>query len=111
MVMYAISTQPLIQALKQQMMMENRYVLSIIALLSDLWKMLKIVSKAKVPDYGYCSKPAKTILIIKNEGLWKYAQKLFNNTGTTNQGECHLGTVIGQNHVGNISSKTRLRIG
>jgi len=48
-------------------------------------------------DFGYCSKPAKTILSIKDSRLMQSAQKLFKDDGIkiTDQGERLLGSVIG----------------
>jgi len=45
-------------------------------------------SKTKGPDFGYCSKCEKNILILKKQ---RAAKEIFNNT---DQGEHHLGTVI-----------------
>jgi len=39
------------------------------------WEYLK----AKEPDFGYYRKPAKTILIIKDNSLMQSAQKCFKN--------------------------------
>jgi len=52
--------------------------------------------KAKGRDFGYCPKPAKTILIIKDSSLMQSAQKLFTDQGIKiiDHGKCHLGSVI-----------------
>ena len=55
---------------------------------SEWWDYLK----AKRPDVGYCPKPTKTILTMKNKTLRKAATKMFNNTGIkiADQGEATL---------------------
>ena len=57
------------------------------------WEYLK----AKGPDFGYYPKPAKTILIIKDNSLMQSAQKFFRNQGIkiTDHGEYCLGSVMG----------------
>jgi len=69
--------------------------------------------QAKGPDFGYCPKPAKTILIIKDSSVMQSAQKLFKDDGIkiTDQGECFLGSVIGTETFREQKLKTRLRIG
>ena len=58
------------------------------------WEYLQ----ANGPDFGYCPKPAKTILLIKDSSQMQAAQKIFKGEGikiTTDQGERLLGSVIG----------------
>jgi len=73
------------------------------------WEYLQ----ANGPDFGYCPKPAKTILLIKDSSLMQSAQKIFKDDGIkiTDQDEHLLGSVIGWNHSGNNTLKTRLRVG
>jgi len=70
-----------------------------IALQLDHWQLCeKIVGiyTGKGPDFGYCPKPTKTILIIKDSSLMQSAQKLLKDkVKITDQGEHHLGSVIG----------------
>jgi len=102
MAMYALSTGPLIQALinatandevKQVWYADNSSAVGSLAGVKKWWEYLQ----AKGPDFGYCPKPAKTILLIKDSGLMQSTQKLFTNQGIkiTHQGECLLGSVIG----------------
>jgi len=58
------------------------------------WEYLQ----ANGPEFGYCPKPAKTILLIKDSSLMRAAQKIFKNDGIkiTDQGERLLGSVIGK---------------
>jgi len=52
--------------------------------------------QANRPDFGYCPKPAKTILLIKDSSLMQAAQKIFKDgIKTTYHGEHLLGSVIG----------------
>jgi len=52
--------------------------------------------QANGPDFGYCPKPAKTILLIKDSSLMQAAQKIFKDDGIkiSDQGERLLGSVI-----------------
>ena len=54
------------------------------------------ILQAKAPDFGYCPKPAKTILLSKDSSLMESTQ-LFKDDRIkiTDQGERHLGSVIG----------------
>jgi len=53
--------------------------------------------QANGPDFRYCPKPAKTILLIKDSSLMQSAQKILKNDGIkiTDQGERLLGSLIG----------------
>jgi len=57
------------------------------------WEYLQ----ANGPDFGYCPKPAKTILLIKDSSLMQATQKILKDDGIkiTDQGERLLGSVIG----------------
>ena len=52
------------------------------------WEYLQV----KGPDFGYCPKPVKTILLIKQNSLMHPTQKLFKDDRIkiTDQGERHL---------------------
>jgi len=102
MAMYALSTQPLIQPLsketandevKQVWYAEDSSAVGSLAGLKKWWEYLQ----ANGPDFGYCPKPAKTILLIKDSSQMQAAQKIFKGDGIkiTDQGECLLGSVIG----------------
>ena len=106
MVMYTISTWPLMQALNNELyiMMWNRYICdtrftddsSAVRLLKGVTKWWEYL-QAKGSDFGYCPKPAKTILIVKGSRLKKSAQEIFKDPKIkiTDQGEHNLGSVIG----------------
>jgi len=57
------------------------------------WEYLQVCG----PDFGYCPKPAKTILLIKDNSLMQSAQKIFKDDGIkiTDKGGRLLGSVIG----------------
>jgi len=102
MAMYALSTRPLIQALsnetandevKHVWYADDRSAVGSLAGVKKWWEYLQ----ANGPEFGYCPKPAKTILLIKDCSLMRAAQKIFKNDGIkiTDQGERLLGSVIG----------------
>jgi len=102
MAMYALSPQPLIQALssetandevKQVWYADDSSAIGSLAGVKKWWEYLQ----DNGPDFGYCPKPAKTILLIKDSSLMQSAQKIFKNDGIkiTDQGERRLGSVIG----------------
>ena len=57
------------------------------------WEYLQ----ANGPDFGYCPKPAKIILLIKDSSQMQAAQKIFKGDGIkiTDQGDRLLGSAIG----------------
>ena len=74
MAMYALSTRPLIQALskqtandevKQVWYADDSSAVGSLAGVKKWWEYLQ----ANGPDFGYCPKPAKTILLIKDSSL------------------------------------------
>jgi len=69
---------------------------SAVGSLAGVKKWLKYL-QANGPDFGYCPKPAKTILVVKDGSLMQAAHKIFKDDGIkiTDQGECILGSVIG----------------
>jgi len=94
MAMYALSTRPLIQALsnetakdevKQVWYADDSSAVGSLAGVKKWWEYLQ----ANGPDFGYCPKPAKTILLIKDTSLMQAAQKIFKGDGIkiTDQGE------------------------
>ena len=100
--MYALSTRPLIQALssgtandevKQVWYADDSSAVASLAGVKKWWECLQ----ANGPDFGYCPKPAETILLIKDSSLMQSAQKIFKNgrIKITGQGERLLGSVIG----------------
>ena len=102
MAMYALSTRPLIQALsketandevKQVWYADESSAVGSLADAKKWWEYLQ----ANGPDFGYCPKPAKTILLIKDSSLMQSAQKIFKDDGIkiTDQDEHLLGSVIG----------------
>ena len=102
MAMYALSTRPLIQALsnetandevKQVWYADDSFAVGSLEGVKKWWEYLQ----ANGPDFGYCPKPAKTILLIKDSSLMQAAQKIFKGDGIkiTDQGEHLLGSVIG----------------
>jgi len=102
MVVYALSTWPLIQALsnetandevKQVWYADDSSAVGSLAGVKKWWEDLQ----AKGPDFGYCQNPAKTILIIKNSSLMKSAQKHFKDCKIkiTDQDERHFGSESG----------------
>jgi len=101
MAMYTLPTRLLIQALsnetandevKQVWYADDSSAVGSLAGVKKWWEYLQ----AKGPDFGYCPKPAKTIL-IKDSSLKQSAQKIFKGDGIkiADQGERHLGSVIG----------------
>ena len=118
MAMYALSTRPLIQALsketandevKQVWYADGSSAVGSLAGAKKWWEYLQ----AYGPDFGYCPKPAKTILLIKDSSLMQAAQKIFKDDEIkiTNQGERLLGSVIGTESFREQYIKTRLRVG
>jgi len=102
MAMCALSTQPLIQALsnetandemKQVWYADDSSAVGSLAGVKKWWKYLQ----ANGPDFGYCPKPAKTILLVQDSSLMQAAWKIFKDDGIkiTDQGERILGSVIG----------------
>ena len=102
MAMYALSTRPLTQALsketandevKQVWYAVDTSPVGSLAGIKKWWQYLQ----ANGPDFGYCPKPAKTILLIKDSRQMQAAQKIFKGDGIkiTDQGERLLGSVIG----------------
>jgi len=86
MAMYALSTRPLIQTLsnetandevKQVWYADDSSAVGSLAGVRKWWEYLK----TNGPAFGYYSKPAKTILIIKDNSLMQSAQKFFKNQG------------------------------
>ena len=82
MAMYALSTRPLIQALsnetandevKQVWYADDSFAVGSLEGVKKWWEYLQ----ANGPDFGYCPKPAKTILLIKASSLMQAAQKIF----------------------------------
>jgi len=80
MAMYTLSTRPLIQTLsnetlsdevKQVWYADDSSAVGSLAGVRKWWEYLK----AKGPDFGYYPKPAKTILIIKDNSLRLSARK------------------------------------
>jgi len=119
MAMYALSTRPLIQALsnetangevKQVCYADDSSAVGSLAGVKKWWEYLQV----KGPDFGYCPKPVKTILLIKQSSLMQSTQKLFKDDRIkiTDQGERHLAWI--SNWDGNIQGamplKTRLWI-
>jgi len=101
MAMYALSTWPLMQALsnetandevKQVWYADDSSAVGSLAGVKKWWEYLQ----ANGPDFGYCPKPAKTILLIK-DSLMQSAQKMFEDDGIkiTDQGDRLLESVIG----------------
>jgi len=102
MAIYALSTQPLIQSLsnetandevKQVLYANDSFAVGSLAGVKKWWEYLQ----ANGPDFGYCPKPAKTILLVKDSSLMQAAQKIFKDDGIkiTDEGECILGSVTG----------------
>jgi len=100
--LYVLSTRPLIQALSSETANDEvkqvcyAYDSSAVGSLTGVKKWWEYL-QANRPDFGYCRKPAKTILLIKDSSLMQSAQKIFKDNGTkiTDQGEHLLGSVIG----------------
>ena len=101
MAMYALSTRPLIQALsketandkvKQVWYADDSSAVGSLAGVKKWWKYLQ----SNGPDFGYCPKPAK-IILIKDSSQMQATQKIFKGDGIkiTDQGERLLGSVIG----------------
>ena len=102
MAMCALSTRPLKQALsnqtakdemKQVWYEDDSSAVGSLAAVKKWWEYLQ----ASGPDFGYCPKPAKTILLIKDSSQMQAAQKIFKGDGIkiTDQAERLLGSVIG----------------
>ena len=98
---HALSTRPLIQALsketandevKQVWYADDSSAVGSLAGVKKWWEYLQ----ANRPDFGYCPKPAKTIL-IKEGSLMQAAQKIFKDDGIKikEQGEHLFGSLIG----------------
>ena len=92
---------PLIQTLsnetandevKQVSYVDDNSAVGSLAGVRKWWQYLK----ANGLDFGYYSKPAKTILIIEDNSLMQSAQKFFKDQGIkiTDHGERYLGSVI-----------------
>jgi len=80
MAIYTLSTQPLIHALssetandevKQVLYADDSSAVRSLAGVKKGWEYLQ----ANGPDFGYCLKPAKTILLIKDSSLMQSVQK------------------------------------
>jgi len=95
--MYALSTRPLVQALsnetangevKQVWYADDSSAVGSLAGVKKWREYLQV----KGPDFGYCLKPVKTILLIKQSSLMQSTQKLFKDDRIkiTDQGERHL---------------------
>ena len=77
---------------KQVWYTDDSFAVGSLAGVKKWWEYLQVNG----PDFGYCPKPAKTIL-IKDNSQMQAAQKIFKGDGIiiTDQGERLLGSVIG----------------
>ena len=102
MAMYSLSTRPLIELLAgviadqdvfQTWFADDSSALGKLAAIKIWWDTLC----KHGPGFGYHPKPAKTILILKDETLMPKALEIFGDTGIkiTCDGDRHLGAVIG----------------
>ena len=102
MAMYSLSTRPLIELLAgviadqdvfQTWFADDSSALGKLAAIKIWWDTLC----KHGPGFGYHPKPAKTILILKDETFMPKALEIFGDTGIkiTCDGDRHLGAVIG----------------
>ena len=102
MVMYALSTRLLTQALSNQTANDEMKRVwyaddsSAVGSLAGVKKRCKYL-QANGPDFGYCPKAAKTILLVKDNSPMQATRKIFKDDGIkiTDQGERILGSIIG----------------
>jgi len=78
---------------KQVWYADDSFAVRSLARVKKWWEYLQ----ANGPDFGYCPKPAKTILLLKGSSLMQATQKIFKGDGIkiTDQDERLLGSVIG----------------
>jgi len=90
MAMYGLSTRPLIQALSNEIANEVKQVwyaddscaVGSLAGVKNWWEYLQ----ANGTEFGYCPKPARTILLIKDSSLMQAAQKNLQRSWIQNHG-------------------------